>query len=252
MAKKLIAFDIDDTLVVTKSPLSDRMSDLLTRLLETYDVCIISGGKFEIFEQNIVERLHASPEALTRLHLMPTCGTRYYRYSLETKSWELQYANDLTDEQKNRITEALEIVAKEMGIWCENPKGEIIEDRLSQITHSALGQEAVAHDKYEWAETYKDVRLAFRDKVAELLPDLEVRIGGTTSTDITLPGVDKAYGIQRLMEALAITKDDILYMGDKIEEGGNDYPVKAMGVECIAVNRWEDTAYVVEGIVGVS
>jgi len=250
--KKVIAFDIDDTLVVTKSPLSDRMSELLVLLLEKYEVCVISGGKFEIFKQNIVDRLHADASHLTRLHLMPTCGTRYYRFDEKTHEWNLQYANDLTKEQKHRIVQALEIVAKEMNIWHDTPQGEIIEDRLSQITHSALGQLASADEKYAWAEKYKDVRPIFRDKVAERLPDLEVRIGGTTSTDITMPGVDKAFGIEKLIDALGITKEDVLYIGDKLEEGGNDYPVKAMGVDTIAVERWQETAHVVEGILGVS
>lgn len=250
--KKLIAFDLDDTLAVTKSPISDRMSELLARLLKHYDVCVISGGTYDIFQQNVVSRLDAPAHILSKLHLMPTCGTRYYRYDELEASWQLQYANDLSSEQKTRIIEALETTAKDMGIWEEHPVGEIIEDRESQITHSALGQQATPEAKYAWAEKYKDVRPVFRDKVAEKIPDLEVRIGGTTSTDVTLPGVDKAYGMEKLIEALGISKDEILYMGDKLEEGGNDYPVKAMGIDTIAVDGWETTAYAIEGILGVS
>lgn len=250
--KKLIAFDLDDTLAVTKSPIAPRMADLLKQLLEKYDVCVISGGKFEIFLENVVEPLAASPEQLARLHLMPTCGTRYYRYESQPGDWQLQYANDLTDEQKRTIITTLEEVAKDIGIWVENPKGEIIEDRLSQITHSALGQLAAPEEKYAWAKAYEDVRPIFRDRVADKLPDLEVRMGGTTSLDITLPGVDKAYGMEKLMEALGVTKEDILFMGDKLEKGGNDYPVKALGIDCIAVDGWETTAYAIEGILAVS
>ena len=36
MSKKVIAFDLDDTLAVTKSPISDRMGELLVKLLERY------------------------------------------------------------------------------------------------------------------------------------------------------------------------------------------------------------------------
>lgn len=250
--KKLIAFDLDDTLAITKSEISDRMSELLGRLLEKYDVCVITGGRFEQIEKQVVKRLDVSPHHLNRLHLMPTCGTRYYRYDELEAKWVLQYAEDLTKEQKKQIVEALEKVAKEMGIWCENPAGEIIEDRHSQITMSALGQQATPEDKYEWAEKYKDIRPIYRDKVAELLPDLEVRIGGTTSTDITLPGIDKAYGMRKIIEAIEISKDEILFMGDKMAEGGNDFPVKAMGIDSIAVDGWETTAYVIEGVLGVT
>lgn len=250
--KKLIAFDLDDTLAITKSEISDRMSELLGRLLEKYDVCVITGGRFEQIEKQVVKRLDVPEHLLGKLHLMPTCGTRYYRYDELNHKWVMQYAEDLTKEQKQKIVKALETVAKDMGIWCDNPAGEIIEDRFSQITMSALGQQATPEDKYAWAEKFKDVRPIYRDKVAELLPDLEVRIGGTTSTDITLPGIDKAYGMQKLIEAIDISMDEILFFGDKLQEGGNDFPVRAMGIDSIAVEGWETTAYALDGVLGVS
>jgi phosphomannomutase len=252
MTKKLIAFDLDDTLAVTKSEISDRMSDLLDKLIEKYDVCVITGGNYEQIEKQVVKRLNVPKHTLNKLHLMPTCGTRYYRYDELAEKWKMQYAEDLTKEQKDKIVSVLESSAKEFGIWCENPAGEIIEDRFSQITMSALGQEAKPEDKYKWADEYKDLRPKFRDRVAEQLPDLEVRIGGTTSTDITRPGIDKAYGMGRLIDALDMSKDEILFIGDKLQEGGNDYPVKAMGIDCVEVDGWETTAYVIDGILGVS
>lgn len=252
MTKKVIAFDLDDTLAITKSPISDEMSGILVRLLEHYDVCIISGGNFDQFKKQVVDRLEAPAHKLSRMHLMPTCGTRYYRYDELKNHWAQQYAEDLTEAQKKKIVDALEKVSKELGLWVENPAGEIIEDRGSQITMSALGQQATPEDKYAWAETFKDIRPILRDKVAELLPDLEVRIGGTTSTDVTMIGIDKAYGMKKLIEALDISQDEILFVGDKLDEGGNDYPVKAMGIDTIAVEKWEDTAYVLEGVLGVT
>ncbi len=84
------------------------------------------------------------------------------------------------------------------------------------------------------------------------MPDLEVRLGGTTSVDVTRPGIDKSYGMKKLMAALGIAKDEILFFGDKLMEGGNDYPVKAMGIDSIAVEGWETTAYALEGILGVT
>jgi phosphomannomutase len=63
--KKLIGFDLDDTLAVTKSPISDQMSELLVGLLDHIEVCIISGGKYEQFQRQVVERLAASPSQFT-------------------------------------------------------------------------------------------------------------------------------------------------------------------------------------------
>ena len=250
--KKVIAFDLDDTLAVTKSPISDRMAEVLGKLLEHYHVCVITGGTFEQIRKQVINRLNVPGELVARFHAMPTCGTRYFTFDVTKNEWEMQYANDLSDEQKAMITSALEETAKEMGIWCDNPAGEIIEDRFSQITMSALGQQATAEDKYAWAEKFKDVRPVYRDKVAEKLPGLEVRIGGTTSTDITLPCIDKAYGIGKLLELNGWSKEEALFFGDKLQEGGNDFPVKQMGVDSIEVRGWEDTAYALEGINTVS
>lgn len=248
--KKVLAFDLDDTLAITKSPLSDEMVEVLSQILYSFDVCVISGGKFEQFQKQIVDRLHLDGHRLTRLHLMPTCGTQYYRYNELDEKWVLQYSEDLSDDQKNQIQQVLEKVAKDLGYWEENPAGEIIEDRLSQITYSALGQQATAEDKYAW-DPDNTKKLAIRDRAAELLPDLEVRTGGTTSIDVTKIGIDKAYGMQKLIEELDIGKDDILFFGDKLGEGGNDYPVKAFGIDSLEVSRWEDTVARLETIVQV-
>ncbi len=250
--KKIIAFDLDDTLAVTKSPISDRMSELLVCLLEKYDVCIISGGKFEQFSMQVIDRLEAPKHILNKLHLMPTCGTRYYRYDELESGWKLQYAEDLSASEKKQILDVLEASAKECGLWVEQPYGPIIEDRESQITYSALGQQAPAEKKYEWAEANAEAKQALRERVAEQLPNLEVRLGGSTSIDITRIGIDKAYGMNKLIDALDRSQDEILFIGDKLQEGGNDYPVKAMGIDSIEVDGWETTAYVIEGILGVT
>lgn len=241
---RVMAFDLDDTLAVSKSQIDPRMSALLARLLDVVDVCVISGGRFEQFDSQVLQHLDVAPEALTRLHLMPTCGTRYYRSS--GQGWELVYAEDLDEETKQRVVEVLTLGARELGLWEPEPWGDIIEDRGSQITYSALGQRAPVEAKYAWdPDGEKKNRL--RAYTAERLPDLEVRAGGSTSIDVTRKGIDKAYGIARLLDHLGLDVTDILFVGDRLDEGGNDYPVKAMGARCVAVERWEDTANYVEG-----
>ncbi len=252
MTKKLIAFDLDDTLAITKSPISDRMSEIFTKLLDSYHLCVISGGKIEQFHLQVVDRLSASPEQLSHLHLMPTCGTRYYRYDTTNTAWKLQYAEDLSPDQKKHIIEVMEQSAKDQGLWAEKPYGELIEDRNSQITYAVLGQEAPAEVKYAWAAKNVETKLKLRELIAERLPDFEVRLGGTTSVDVTRIGIDKAYGMKKLMDELNIGTEEVLFFGDKLQEGGNDYPVKALGIDSIAVEKWEDTAFALEGILGVT
>ena len=246
--KKVLAFDMDDTIAITKSPINERMATAFNHILDNFDICIISGGKFELFENQVISRLDVDPTKLRRVHLMPTCGTRYYRFDVADNEWQLQYAEDLTAEEKAIIAKVLEESAKEAGYWPENPAGEVIEDRESQVTFSALGQLATPEDKYAW-DPDGAKRMQIRELALAKIPELEVRLGGTTSVDVTRKGIDKAHGMQKLMEANGFEKEDILFFGDKLQEGGNDYPVKAFGIECIEVEKWEDTAARLEAIV---
>jgi phosphomannomutase len=252
--KKIIAFDLDGTLAPSKSPLPDKMGLLIKSLLQKFEVCVMSGGKFGQFETQLLNNLQATPAELQRLHLMPTCGTRYYLFDITSARWKMQYAEDFTEKEKKKITAALTKGINTLGYKEEKTYGETIEDRGSQITFSALGQDIVAELgeegvrlKDEWdPDTAKKTKL--RDFVANLLPDFEVRIGGGTSIDITKPGIDKAYGMKKLLTLLDMSKEDVLFVGDRLEEGGNDYPVLEMGVDSIAVYKWEDTALVIETV----
>lgn len=250
MAKKVIAFDLDGTLAESKSALEDRMGELLNVLLDKFHVCVISGGKFGQFEKQLLSNLKAEPMKLEKLHIMPTCGTRYCVFEVAKGHWCEVYAEDFTEAQKEKIIEALNKGVDALGYREQKPWGDLIEDRGSQITFSALGQEAPVKAKEDWDPDGNKKRKLCAC-VAELIPEFEVRAGGSTSIDVTKLGIDKAYGMQKLMEVLDASKDDILFVGDRLYEGGNDYPVKAMGIDCIEVTRWQETALVVEAIVKV-
>lgn len=255
MKRKVIAFDLDGTLAPSKSALPDRMAELLDRLLEIYHVCVISGGKFEQFQKQLLSNLKAEDTKLKRLHLMPTCGTRYYHFNIPKKDWQQVYAEDFTETQKKKIITALKHAMDELGLWEKKVYGETIEDRGSQITLSVLGQDIVdelgeegVRLKEAWDPDNKK-KQKVRDLAAGIIPEFEVRVGGLTSVDVTRPGIDKAYGMKKLMDLLDVSKDEILFIGDRLTEGGNDYPVKAMGVDCMEISHWQETALVVEALV---
>ncbi|POH62242.1 HAD family hydrolase [Cryobacterium zongtaii] len=244
---RLVAFDLDDTLAPSKSPVDPRMAALLVQLLGVAEVCVISGGQFAQFTMQVIDNLTDVDDAtLARLHLMPTCGTQYYRRG--TGEWEQVYAENLTDDQKQRALSAVEATARELGYWENETWGPILEDRGSQITFSALGQAAPVAAKTQW-DVDGAKKTALREAVQALLPDLEVRSGGSTSVDITRRGIDKAYGMNRLAELTGIPLVDMLFVGDRLDENGNDYPVKVLGVDCVAVENWEDTAAFLEELI---
>lgn len=236
----LVAFDLDDTLAPSKSPVDPRMLQVFARLLDRTNVAVISGGNFEQFEAQLVSRLSEVEEAaLERLHLLPTCGTRYERR--EGGSWRTVYREHLSADERDAALTALREEAERLGLWETDTWGEILEDRGSQVTFSALGQRAPVEAKQAW-DPDGAKKNALRAAVAARLPELEVRSGGSTSVDITRRGIDKAYGMRKLAEQTGISLEEMLFVGDRLDPDGNDYPVLALGVRCHAVEGWEDTA----------
>lgn len=242
----LVAFDLDDTLAPSKSPLPPAVATALLKLLAQVPVCIISGGDTPQFTTQVLEHLPVGAPELARLHLMPTCGTKYFRF--DAGQWHQVYSHELTATEAEQAQAALREEAARLGLWEDQPWGDIIENRGSQITFSALGQQAPLEAKRSW-DPDGSKKAALRAAVAARLPDLEVRSGGSTSVDITMRGVDKAYGMRKLVEMTGIAADQMLFVGDRLDEGGNDRPVLDAGWPCQAVAGWEETAALVENLV---
>lgn len=242
----LVAFDLDDTLAPSKSPLDVAMAVRMAELLNRTEVAVISGGQFGQFRSQLIAPLERVGDArFDRLHVMPACGTQYYRYG--AAGWVRRYVEELEAEEKDRAFAAIESSARSLGFWPESPWGDALEDRQSQVTFSALGQQAPLGAKSVWDPTGKRKRL-LQATIAPLLPDLEVRVGGSTSIDVTRRGRDKSFGITRLLESTGFRLGDVLFVGDQLGEGGNDHPVAAMGVRCVAVKNWQDTLAMLEEV----
>jgi phosphomannomutase len=242
--KKLIVFDLDGTLAASKSPLDAEMASLLHDLLGVVKIAIISGGAWLQFETQVLSMLPQN-ESLARLSILPTCGTQFFQY---TGDWKKLYSEDFTADQKEKIVSSLKKAIATAGFEVEKTWGETIEDRGSQITYSALGQQAPLEEKEKW-----DFDFTKRKKVKAILdtliPNFSVRIGGATSIDITKPGIDKAYGIRKLRDILGISLKEMIYVGDALFVGGNDYPAEQAGVISIPVRGPGETKRVVEAMI---
>ena len=242
--KALVVFDLDGTLAESKSAIDAEMATLLTELLGVVKVAIISGGDFPQFEKQVLAHLPQN-DHLNNLSLLPTCGTRFFQHD---DGWHKLYSEDLTEAQKKQITGALNKAVASSGFQAEKTWGDLIEDRQSQITYSALGQQAPLAEKKTW-----DPDFAKRKKIKAVLdaslPDFSVRLGGATSIDVTLPGINKAYGIRKLRDILGIAIQEMIYVGDALFPCGNDYPARETGAACIQVRDPNETKRVVEAII---
>jgi hypothetical protein len=242
--KKLIVFDLDGTLAESKSALDAEMSRLLHDLLGIVKVAVISGGGWPQFQKQVLSHL-PHDKILVNLSLLPTCGTQFFRYAGD---WKRIYSEDFTSGEKEKIVTALKKAVAEAGFKAEKVWGEVIEDRGSQITFSALGQQAPLEEKKKWDSDFVK-RKKIKSIVDALLPEFSVRMGGATSVDVTKPGIDKAYGIRKLRDALGISLKEMIFIGDALFAGGNDYPAEQAGVVSIPVRGPSETKRVVEAII---
>jgi hypothetical protein len=239
--KKLIVFDLDGTLAESKASIDADMSQLLHDLLGIVQVAVISGGDWPQFETQVLSHL-PQDETLENLSLLPTCGTKFFRY---TGEWKTIYSEDLTPDERTTILASLKQAVAEAGFTPEKVWGEVIEDRGSQITFSALGQQAPLDEKKKWDPDFTK-RKKIKAILDLLIPGFSVRLGGATSVDVTKPGIDKAYGIRKLRDVLGVSLKEMMFIGDALFAGGNDYPAEQAGVVSICVQGPHETKRVIQ------
>ena len=239
--KKIIIFDLDNTLAPSKSIISNEMANNLIDLTNQYDIAIISGASFNQFKKQIIPFLYGN---LHKIYLFPTCGASFYKYE---KDWQNVYLEELSENDKEKIYNAFNECFKHVNFNEKHKYGEILEDRKTQITFSALGQNAPIDLKEEW-----DPDLKKRQKMVDFLKtkisEFSIRIGGSTSIDVTYKNIDKAYAINKIKQYLNYDIKDCLFIGDSFSENGNDYPIKKIGMDYVEVINPDETLQIIKNL----
>jgi phosphomannomutase len=231
-AVKVLAFDLDGTLADSKQPIPNKIAKELNRLMNDYTVVIVTGGKLEQVQKQVVENL-VTPVGL---EVFSCSGATYHIYGIDGTPQEI-YEHKIKDPHRWVIQKQITKAARKLGYWQEVTHGNAFEFRGSQLTWSALGQLAAVDIKSGF-DPDGSKRKAI---IAELdLPGCDVRLGGSTSIDVTIKGYDKAYAIEVLTKS-GYKLDEIIYFGDQFGPGGNDLPVRKSGVLCYTVKSWGDT-----------
>ena len=238
----LIAFDLDNTLACSRQPMLPDMASILSDLMCIKPIAIITGGCLGLVKSQVLDVLNPYVK-LENCHIMPTNGTRYYRIDNDGKLYCV-YAHNISPEDAKRITEVIRFHAHKLGLLKEKGDpdlwGEQIENRGSQITFSALGQQAPANRKKAW-DPQGLLKNELTKAIAKDLPDFAVRSGGDTSVDVYCMGDDKAHALLALADSCSIDVMDTVFIGDRMCEGGNDYPTAFTGALAVEVRNPQDT-----------
>jgi phosphomannomutase len=243
---EMFIFDMDGTLAKSKSEISYEMKIVLDKLLAVKKMAVISGGMFSQFEKQLIQ--HLDHKHMENLFILPTSGSKLFEFKDNT--WKEFFNKSIPQKKRKKIIHIILQAVEELGYKEVHPVGEIIEDRESQITFSALGQHAPIEAKEKWdGDQFKRKRII--EKIKPLLEkEFAITLGGTTSIDITLKGIDKAFGIEKLSLRTGIPIAKMLFLGDKLQEGGNDFPVKKTGIQTFEVRDENHTKELLEKWLG--
>ena len=252
LSKKIVAFDLDGTLAESKQHLEKDMADVLCSLSKEKIVVVISGGSIEQFKKQFLLYFLPQEEDKNTIYknliLLPTSGSRRFQYDIEKNDWIMTDEEALSESLREKIITTLkEYIAT--GKYDMHPAiegDEIVEDRITQVSLSALGQHAPLDLKKVWDPDQKK-RQQIKKELEEKLPEVSINIGGGTTLDILAKGFNKATGLIRLLDKLNMTIDDMVFIGDAIFPGGNDYSPYEAGIESIKISGPIETKKVIEG-----
>lgn len=244
---KAFVFDLDGTLAESKQRVDADMGLLLGELLRHAAIAIISGAGWPQFERQFFPALPVDA-LLDRLYIFPDNAAQCFVH--RQGQWHAQYDQSFSPAEREHIIGTLSDAMAEVGlkdapvrVW-----GERIEDRGAEIAFSPLGQQAPLQEKQAWHDAHDDLRKRLHELLSQKLPDFANAMGGLTTIDITRKGIDKAYGVKRLSELTQIAVSEMLYVGDALDEGGNDAVVIDTGIPTHQVFGPEETAALIRDI----
>lgn len=223
-----MVFDLDGTLAPAKDRPTSRMAELFVKLLKYYRIGIISGASFEQFKEKFLSHLEGMNDTLySRMLLLPTTGSVIYNY--RNGQWYIVEENFIPDEERNKIINVLDKAIDEFNVLRDPSFVNQIEDRRSQVTFSGCGQKATTQQRATF-DPDGSLRKKMRTWIAERVPDYDVRIGGSTSIDVTKKDMNKATAVRRIIDLWDLRKSEVLFIGDAIYPDGNDYSVLLSGL----------------------
>jgi glucan phosphorylase len=212
------------------------MAKVLSDLIDRMPVALISGGSMADFERQVLSGIFNVKKE--NLYLLPTSGAELRFW--QDGAWKTAYSFPVNPDKKEKLLSEL---SKAVGV----SRAEIdafVDDRGCQLTYSGLGKDASLSKKYAW-DPRTEKRRVIIAKLQPRLSGLSMRIGGSTSIDFTEEGVDKAFGVSKLLEHLDLSPKDAVFVGDAMGEGGNDAPVATLGVKSITTASPEVTREIV-------
>jgi phosphomannomutase len=220
-------FDVDGTLTPSRQKINLEFAIWFELFCMANDVYLVSGSDYAKTQEQLGDYLLRWP-----IFVYSCSGNEKWAKGelISTKEWILP----------ENVRHWMEMKLKNSQFTLRT--GNHIEQRSGCVNFSIVGRGATLGERKLYVEY--DQKTEERKSIAlefnHLFPELEARLGGETGIDVYPKGWDKSQIIKDFQDT-----DTIYFFGDKIEPGGNDWPLAhAIGLQrggSFYVKNWQDT-----------
>ena len=221
-------FDIDGTLTVSRAQIDPDFRVFMLSFALEHDVYLVTGSD----RKKTIEQVGADLYNLSQ-RVYNCSGSDVYEgdKNVYRSEWELP-------------REVERFLEDELAYSCFDIRnGNHIEHRPGGVNFSILGRDEnpfKGRAEYIKWDRERMEREDIADRIRNAFPGLTVALGGQTGLDIGPAGSDKSQILRDFDN-----DDELVFYGDMMEEGQNDYPlaieVEKMGGRAHKVDTWEDT-----------
>ena len=222
-------FDVDGTLTPSRQRMDTNFAVYFVDFCCKYDVYLVTGSDKEKTVEQVGEEIYS---LVKRVYNCSGNDVWEGETHIRSNTWRLpEDAHTWLSKELTSSTFPLRT-------------GLHFEHRPGMVNFSVVGRNATLGERQLYVKYDKEENE--RNKIAEsfnsLFPDIEARPGGETGIDIAPKGSDKS---QILVDFNH--EDHIHFFGDRMDEGGNDYPLKKALWDdyyqqtCYHVTDWQDT-----------
>ena len=234
---KIFIFDVDGTLTPSRLSMTKEFQTFFKQWVNKNKFYLVTGSDLpKLQEQMCFFDIEAE-------RIFTCCGNQMWRNN------KLIYNNkfELTLKLKN----TLEVIL--MSNQYPHRYGNHIEDRGSMVNFSIVGRNCTQEQReeyYKW-DKEKGERKIIANAIKEKFPNLDAVIGGQISIDIYPKGNDKSQVLKHIEKIHPTGK--IIFIGDGIESGGNDYPLAHLmdnitDCDWYHTKGWEHTKQILESL----
>ena len=220
--KKLLVFDLDGTLSNHRTPMPEESRELLDKLAaKGYHLVMCGAGNVA----RVFNQMGNYP-----IDLIGNYGMMHAKVENGELVVTKQVVADVDKEFFLRETNRL----REKYGYTEYA-GEPIEWHPSgMVTFALIGTKAKREDKHVFDPDRAKRRVMYPE-VLEIFKDYTVFIGGSTSFDIVAKQYNKYDATMEYAKMHGYTKEQVLFMGDDMGDGGGDSHVRLGGMDYIHV-----------------